>query len=86
TVKPNKVTLAEMIDTQIKGRVEIIKVDAKTGEPLKGAKFEMVNAATNEVVEKMTTKEDGRIISGLHPWAQYLIREIKAPGKYVLNG
>ena len=85
TVKPNKVTLAEMIDTQIKGRVEIIKVDAKTGEPLKGAEFEMVNAATNEVVEKMTTKEDGRIISGLHPWGQYLIREIKAPGKYVLN-
>ncbi|MCX0356102.1 hypothetical protein LI064_16450, partial [Clostridium perfringens] len=67
-------------------RVEIIKTDAKTGEPLKGAEFEMVNAATNEVVEKMTTKEDGRVISGLHPWGQYLIREIKAPGKYVLNG
>ncbi|MGU8959555.1 MSCRAMM family protein, partial [Clostridium perfringens] len=55
TVKPNKVTTAEMVDTQIKGRVEITKIDKETGEPISGAEFEMVKADNNEVVEKMTT-------------------------------
>ncbi|MBI6031155.1 hypothetical protein H8K01_17510, partial [Clostridium perfringens] len=55
TVKPNKVTTAEMVDTQIKGRVEITKIDEETGEPISGAEFEMVKADNNEVVEKMTT-------------------------------
>lgn len=86
TVKPNKVTTAEMVDTQIKGRVEITKIDEETGEPISGAEFEMVKADNNEVVEKMTTGENGKVLSGLHPFGNYIVRETKAPSKYVLNG
>ncbi|EDT71784.1 collagen adhesion protein [Clostridium perfringens D str. JGS1721] len=86
TVKPNKVTTAEMVDTQIKGRVEITKIDKETGEPISGAEFEMVKADNNEVVEKMTTGENGKVLSGLHPFGNYIVRETKAPNKYVLNG
>ncbi|XZI52870.1 SpaA isopeptide-forming pilin-related protein (plasmid) [Clostridium perfringens] len=86
TVKPNKVTTAEMVDTQIKGRVEITKIDEETGEPISGAEFEMVKADNNEVVEKMTTGENGKVLSGLHPFGNYIVRETKAPNKYVLNG
>ncbi|WP_283703335.1 SpaA isopeptide-forming pilin-related protein [Clostridium perfringens] len=86
TVKPNKVATAEMVDTQIKGRVEITKIDEETGEPISGAEFEMVKADNNEVVEKMTTGEKGKVLSGLHPFGNYIVRETKAPNKYVLNG
>ena len=75
-----------MVDTQIKGRVEITKIDEETGEPISGAEFEMVKADNNEVVEKMTTGENGKVLSGLHPFGNYIVRETKAPSKYVLNG
>ncbi|WP_410170374.1 SpaA isopeptide-forming pilin-related protein [Clostridium perfringens] len=86
TVKASETTEINVVNEQIKGRVEITKIDEETGEPLEGAEFEMVKADTNEVVENMTTKENGKITSGLHPFGDYIIREIKAPNKYTLNG
>ena len=86
TVKAGETVEINVVNTQIKGRVEITKIDEETGELLEGAGFEMVKADTNEVVENMTTKENGKITSGLHPFGDYIIREIKAPNKYTLNG
>ncbi|WP_430537821.1 SpaA isopeptide-forming pilin-related protein [Clostridium perfringens] len=86
TVKASETTEINVVNEQIKGRVEITKIDEETGEPLEGAEFEMVKADTNEVVENMTTKENGKITSGLHPFGDYIVREIKAPNKYTLNG
>lgn len=70
----------------IKGRVKVTKVDEETGEKLQGAEFELVNKATEEVVETLITGEDGTATSGLHPFGEYILREIKAPDKYTLNG
>ncbi|TPF98697.1 adhesin [Clostridium perfringens A] len=86
TVKANETTEINVVNEQIKGRVEITKIDEETGEPIAGAEFEMVKKETGEVVENMTTAENGKITSGLHPFGEYLVREIKAPNKYVLNG
>ncbi len=70
----------------IKGRVKVTKVDEETGEKLQGAEFELVDEATGNVVETLITGEDGTATSGLHPFARYILREIKAPDKYTLNG
>ncbi|CAM2078027.1 MAG: SpaA isopeptide-forming pilin-related protein [uncultured Clostridium sp.] len=70
----------------IKGRIKVTKVDEETGEKLQGAEFELVNKATEEVVETLITGEDGTATSGLHPFDEYILREIKAPDKYTLNG
>ena len=70
----------------IKGRVKVTKVDEETGEKLQGAEFELVNEATGNVVETLVTGDDGSAISGLHPFAEYILRETKAPDKFVLNG
>ena len=86
TIRAGETAEINIVDTQIKGRVEITKIDEETGEPLEGAEFEMVKADTNEVVENITTKENGKITSGLHPFGDYIVREIKAPNKYTLNG
>ncbi|HHD2784054.1 TPA: SpaA isopeptide-forming pilin-related protein [Clostridium perfringens] len=86
TVKAGETTEINVVNEQIKGRIEVLKVDEETGEPLEGAKFDIVDKATNQVVESVVTQANGRATSGLHPFGEYLVRETKAPNKYVLNG
>ncbi|MGV2804722.1 adhesin [Clostridium perfringens] len=85
TVKPNKVSTIEMVDTQIKGKIQILKIDGETQKPLKGAEFEVKNA-NGERVETITSGDDGIAETGVLPFAEYIIKEIKAPDKYTLNG
>ncbi|EOU1611732.1 Cys-Gln thioester bond-forming surface protein [Clostridium perfringens] len=84
TVKPNKVSIAEMTDTQIKGKIQVLKVDEETNTPLQGAKFEITQDGKH--IETITTGENGIATSSLLPFGNYLVKEIKAPAKYVLNG
>ncbi|NGT88380.1 SpaA isopeptide-forming pilin-related protein [Clostridium perfringens] len=84
TVKPNKVSIAEMTDTQIKGKIQVLKVDEETNTPLQGAEFEITKDGKH--IETITTGENGIATSSLLPFGNYLVKEIKAPAKYVLNG
>ena len=85
TVKPNKVSTVEMVDTQIKGKIQILKIDGETQKPLKGAEFEVKNA-NGERVETIISGDDGIAETGVLPFANYVIKEIKAPDKYTLDG
>ncbi|HAT4315308.1 TPA: Cys-Gln thioester bond-forming surface protein [Clostridium perfringens] len=84
TVKPNKVSIAEMTDTQVKGKIQVLKVDEETNTPLQGAEFEITQDGKH--IETITTGENGIATSSLLPFGNYLVKEIKAPAKYVLNG
>ncbi|KAF2783639.1 collagen-binding protein [Clostridium perfringens] len=84
TVKPNKVSIAEMTDTQIKGKIQVLKVDEETNTPLQGAEFEITQDGKH--IETITNGENGIATSSLLPFGNYLVKEIKAPAKYVLNG
>ncbi|WP_283697827.1 SpaA isopeptide-forming pilin-related protein [Clostridium perfringens] len=84
TVKPNKVSITEMTDTQIKGKIQVLKVDEETNTPLQGAEFEITQDGKH--IETITTGENGIATSSLLPFGNYLVKEIKAPAKYVLNG
>ena len=84
TVKPNKVSIAEMTDTKIKGKIQVLKVDEETNTPLQGAEFEITQDGKH--IETITTGENGIATSSLLPFGNYLVKEIKAPSKYVLNG
>ena len=86
TVKAGETTEINVVNEQIKGRIEILKVDKETGEPLEGASFDIEDKTTGQVVENMTTGANGRATSGLLPFRDYIVRETKAPDKYVLNG
>ncbi len=85
TVRAGETVEINVVDTQIKGKIQVKKVDEETGEPLEGAEFELKNSK-GEVVETMITGTDGIATSGLHPFGDYIVREIKAPNKYTLNG
>ncbi|MBO3304348.1 Cys-Gln thioester bond-forming surface protein [Clostridium perfringens] len=84
-VRANETAEINVVNEQIKGRVQVKKVDEETGEPLEGAEFELKNDK-GEVVETMITGTDGIATSGLQPFGDYILSETKAPNKYVLNG
>ncbi|MHC9376320.1 SpaA isopeptide-forming pilin-related protein [Clostridium perfringens] len=86
TVRAGETTEINVVNEQIKGRIEILKIDEETGEPLEGASFDIEDKTTGQVVENMTTGANGRATSGLLPFRDYIVRETKSPDKYVLNG
>ncbi|MGU8845236.1 MSCRAMM family protein, partial [Clostridium perfringens] len=86
TIRAGETAEINVVDTQIKGRIQVLKVDEETGEPLEGASFDIEDKTTGQVVENMTTGVDGKATSGLLPFRDYIVREIKSPDKYVLNG
>ena len=86
TVNAGTTSTIEVSNEVIKGKIQVLKVDEETGQPLKGAEFELKNKATGKVVEKLVTGEDGKALSSLHPFGEYVLQETKAPDKYTLNG
>ena len=60
--------------------VNILKVDAKTGDPLKGATL-VVKNSDGEVIEEFVTTEEAHTITGLKD-GKYTVEETKAPEGY----
>ncbi|AQM58610.1 SpaA isopeptide-forming pilin-related protein [Clostridium baratii] len=73
-------------DRIIKGKIQVIKADVETGEKLEGAEFQVINKATNKVVQTITTDKNGIATTDNLNYGQYIIKETKAPAKYTLNG
>ena len=67
-----------------KPALEIIKVDAKTEEPLANAKFKITKTEDDTVSEYMTD-ENGRITIQDLPEGIYTVEEITAPDGYILD-
>ncbi|MBO3424422.1 SpaA isopeptide-forming pilin-related protein [Clostridium perfringens] len=85
-VRAGETAEINVVNEQIKGRIQVKKVDEETGEPLEGASFDIEDKTTGQVVENITTNEQGIATSGLLPFGDYIVKEIKAPNKYTLNG
>lgn len=67
------------------GSVELLKVDAATGDTLEGAEFELWDAVGNVVKTGLTTDQDGKLFVDQLKAGGYQFVEIKAPDDYVLN-
>lgn len=63
-------------------KIELLKKDAETGEPLKGAKFNILDENKNIVYSDLETNEEGLAkVEGINP-GKYYIQEIKSPDGY----
>jgi hypothetical protein len=81
-----------------KGKIEITKTDESTGEPLKGVVFEVraredivtgdgtIRALAKEVMETITTDENGFATTGELFLGEYEIEEIQGLSGYILSG
>lgn len=78
----------------LQGTIEIHKTDELTGEALAGAEFTITRitglpshngVGEGEVVEVLTTDENGFAKSSLLTWGTYRVEETKVPAHYVDN-
>jgi len=73
-----------MTNEKIKGTLEFLKVDSKTGDPLANAEIEIYNADTNELVFSGITGTDGHIVLDVE-FGRYFLIEKNAPESYILS-
>lgn len=73
----------EIPNVKIKGNIEILKVDARTNEPLAGAQFTITGP--NNYSKTVTTNEQGIATLSNLPYGTYTVNEVKAPDNYTLN-
>lgn len=74
----------EVENEVIKGSIKIIKKDLRTSTPIKGAKFDILNNK-KEVVDSITTDENGEASSIKLPKGKYYYKETYVPEKYVMD-
>ena len=66
------------------GRVEILKLDGDTKEPLAGVSFAILNEG-GRVIDTVKTDENGKAASKSLPEGKYRVREIQALPGYILD-
>lgn len=84
-------------DTPVMGQIKIAKTDADSKEPLSGALFMVtaaedivtpdgtIRATAGDVVDTITTDEDGKAQSKELFLGKYTVEEVKQPAGYVLS-
>ena len=78
--KDNRDVTVTIENKAIEKLVNILKVDAKTGNPLPGATL-VVKDSTGKVIEEFVTTEEQHTITNLKD-GEYTVEEIKAPSGY----
>lgn len=74
-----------MENRKVKGKLEIIKIDANSSKRLQGAEFGIYDK-DKKLIEVITTDENGSATSSELDYGQYYYRELKSPEGYVVDG
>nr|WP_297999994.1 SpaA isopeptide-forming pilin-related protein [uncultured Anaerotignum sp.] len=71
-------------DNRLRPSLQIMKIDAETGEPLAGAKFK-VQKTEDKTVSEYVTDETGTVVIHDLDEAVYTVEEIEAPDGYIID-
>ena len=71
-------------DNRLRPSLQIMKIDAETGEPLAGAKFK-VQKSEDKTVSEYVTDETGTVVIHDLDEAVYTVEEIEAPDGYMID-
>lgn len=71
-------------DNRLRPSLQIMKIDAETGEPLAGAKFK-VQKSEDKTVSEYVTDETGTVVIHDLDEAVYTVEEIEAPDGYAID-
>lgn len=82
-LKQDEITSITFENEEIKGYVEVTKVDSKTKETLEGAIFGIYNENDKEI-GTLETDETGKAISELLPYGKYYLKELDTGSVYYL--
>ncbi len=91
TIKSTKINPAETTsfvatNNWKQGKIKVVKKDSETGKVVKqaGVAFDIYNS-NNQKVTSITTNNEGVAISPLLDYANYFVKESKAPNKYTVQ-
>lgn len=91
TIKSTKINPAETTsfvatNNWKQGKIKVVKKDSETGKVVKqaGVVFDIYNS-NNQKVTSITTNNEGVAISPLLDYADYFVKESKAPNKYTVQ-
>lgn len=76
---------ATIEDEKIKGSLELTKVNVKNGNPLSGAKFEILASDKTTVVASGVSDTSGKVTINNLEYGSYYYRETEAPKGFVLD-
>ena len=89
-VSLSQIPTTEVKQKAIRGDIEIIKTDSKTGKPLAGTAFDVIDPKKSTVVMTLITDEDGYAttamednIGGSLLYGEYIVSETDTPAGYV---
>lgn len=82
-LKENEIESIQFENEEIKGYLEITKVDSKTKEKLEGVTFGIYDDNNNEIAQ-ITTNETGKAKSELIPYGKYYAKELSTGSIYYL--
>lgn len=80
-----KVYEVQITNRIIKGKLEIIKLDAENLDRLEGAVFKIYSKVDNREMATLTTNKDGELLSPLLNYGDYYFKEITPPEGFLLN-
>ena len=95
TVRPGQTENLTFTNALIRFRIEIIKTDSLTHQPLPGAVFTVVRKSglpshgdedVDQIVAVLVTDEGGRAVSDLLTWGEYEVKETTVPDGYLDEG
>ena len=84
TVEANQTTTYTARNNWVKGKVQLRKIDPKSGKQVAGATYAIYNDKGQEL-ERLVTTATGYVESGYLRFGQYTVREVIAPSGYILN-
>ncbi len=84
TVEANQTTTYTARNNWVKGKVQLRKIDPKSGKQVAGATYAIYNDKGQEL-ERLVTTATGYVESGYLRFGNYTVREVIAPSGYILN-
>lgn len=89
-VSLSQIPTTEVKQQPIRGDIEIIKSDSKTGKRMAGVEFDVIEVSSKKVVATLVTNENGFATTasdsgtgGNLPYGEYIVREKNAPVGYL---
>ena len=89
-VSLSQIPTTEVKQQPIRGDIEIIKSDNKTGERMAGVEFDVIDVSNKKVIATLVTNENGFATTasdsgtgGNLPYGEYIVREKDAPVGYL---
>lgn len=81
-VKRNQTSVVNVQNTKVKGVLQVTKIEKVAKTPIPGVVFEIYDESGN-VVDKMTTDQNGIATSSELPKGNYSYKEVSAPDGYI---